>query len=53
MRDTYQYRNTDYALFQEEDIDPMESDEAMEKYIERCRAEFHEEWFQYLEENDR
>ena len=33
------------------EIDPMESDEAMEEYIERCRYAFREEWFQYLDEN--
>lgn len=33
----------------ETDIDPMESDEAMEEYIERRREEFREEWFRYLE----
>lgn len=31
------------------DIDSVESDKVMENYIEQCRLEFHEEWFQYLE----
>lgn len=51
MRDTYQYWDVDYAPPQE-DIDPMEDDEAMEEYIERRRLAFREEWFQYLGEND-
>lgn len=51
MRDTYQYWGADYAPPREEYIDPMESDEATEEYIERHRLEFHEEWFQYLDED--
>lgn len=50
MRNNYQYWDVDYVPPQEEDIDPMESDETMEEYIERRRSEFHEEWFQYLDE---
>lgn len=50
MRDTYRYWESDYISLPEEDIDPMENDEAMEEYIERRRLEFYEEWFQYLDE---
>lgn len=52
MRDTYQYWDVDYAPPQEEDIDPMESDEDMAEYIERRRSEFYEEWFRYLDEDN-
>lgn len=52
MRDKYQYWNADYTPNQEKDIDPMESDEAMEEYIERRWLAFREEWFQYLDEDD-
>lgn len=34
---------------QEEDIDPVENDEAMERYIERRRREFYKEWNEYQE----
>lgn len=49
MRDTYKpsFWPMDYALATEEDIDPMESDEALEEYIERRRKEFHNEWNEY------
>ncbi len=30
-------------------LDPMESDEALEEYIERRRREFYEAWYRYLE----
>lgn len=52
MRDTYQYWETDYAPPREEDIEPLDSDGTMERYIERGRLEFYEEWFEYLEEAD-
>lgn len=49
MRDTYKpsFWSVDYALVEEEDIDPMESDEALEEYIERRRREFYDEWSEY------
>ena len=49
MRDTYKpgFWSVDYAPAKEEDIDPMESDEALEEYIERRRREFHSEWSEY------
>lgn len=48
MRDTYNpnFWSVDYAPAQE-DIDPMESEEALEEYIERRRREFHDEWNEY------
>lgn len=50
MCDTYRFGfwSVDYAPTREEDIDPMESDEALEEYIERRRREFHKEWNEYL-----
>lgn len=50
MRDTYKpsFWSVDYVPVQDEDIDPMDSDEAMEDYIERRRKEFHDEWSEYL-----
>lgn len=30
-----------------DNIDPMESDEALEEYIERRRREFHNDWNEY------
>lgn len=51
MRDTYQYWDMGYTPPKSEDIDPMESDAAMEEYIEQCRSEFHEAWFLYLDED--
>lgn len=50
MRDTYDHGfwPADYTRDQEEDIDPMESDEALEEYIERRRREFYKEWNEYL-----
>lgn len=52
MSKTYEYTSwdRDYAPPKDEEIDPMESDDAMGEYIERRRMEFHEEWFQYLKE---
>lgn len=49
MRDTYKpgFWSVDYAPAKEEDIDPMENDEALEEYIERRRREFHDEWNEY------
>lgn len=49
MRDTYKpsFWSSDYVLTQEDDIDPMESDEALEEYIERRRHEFQDEWNEY------
>ena len=49
MRDTYKpdFWSVDYAPGQEEDIDPVENDEAMERYIERRRREFYKEWNEY------
>ena len=51
MRDTYKpdFWYVDYAPGQEEDIDPVENDEAMERYIERRRREFYKEWNEYQE----
>lgn len=50
MRDTYDhgFQSADYAPDQEEDIDPTESDGALEEYIERRRREFYKEWNEYL-----
>lgn len=52
MSNAYQFHSWDegYASPIDEEIDPMENDEAMEEYIERRRVEFHDEWFQYIEE---
>lgn len=49
MRDTYKpsFWSVDYVLTQDEDIDPMESDEALEEYIERRRREFYNDWNEY------
>lgn len=50
MRDTYKpgFWSVDYTPTQKDDIDPMDSDEAMEAYIERRRKEFRDEWDEYL-----
>ena len=51
MRDTYKpdFWSVDYGPGQEEDIDPVENDTAMERYIERRRREFYKEWNEYQE----
>lgn len=50
MRDTYKpgFWSVDYSPTLEDDIDPAESDEDLEEYIERRREEFHKEWNEYL-----
>lgn len=52
MRDTYKpgFWSVDYTPVQKESIDPMESDEALEEYIERRRMEFFSEWNEYIAE---
>ncbi len=51
MSDTYNqnFWDADYVQPIDEEIDPLESDEAMEEYIERRRHEFYREWYKYLE----
>ena len=53
MRDTYKpdFWSVDYTPGQEEDIDPVENDKAMERYIERRRREFYKEWLVYSQAN--
>lgn len=54
MRNPYGhcYWDVDYPTPEDDAPDPMESDKAMEEYIERRRMEFCEEWFQYIEDNE-
>lgn len=51
MHDTYKpgFWAADYVQSQQDDIDPMESDEALEAYIENRRREFYCEWAEYLD----
>lgn len=51
MHDTYNpvFWSVGYAPGHEEDIDPLENDEAMERYIEHRRREFYKEWNEYQE----
>lgn len=52
MFDRKNYMDVDYVCVQDEDdgVDLMNDDDAIEEYIERKRVEFYKEWALYLDE---